>query len=231
MRTNRMMQSKIYRFLDYLLRLILLNALIVIPAFSFFLIYELIDKEGSYRLAFLTLIPLILWLFPSIVAVTDVIKQYETDETNTIFKDFFKSFGKNYLKSIIITFILAILIILLYNSITYFFKNARKDTLHLLCFFLSISIAFVAILIAVQIPLVMAYFKKLRIWELLKLSCIMTFKNLGINILIALMIIGIGAIDITLNYVMITIGFSVPIYITIKMSFKQYIKIYRKVEE
>lgn len=231
MRTNRMMQSKIYRFLDYLLRLILLNALIVIPAFSFFLIYELIDKEGSYRLAFLTLIPLILWLFPSIVAVTDVIKQYETDETNTIFKDFFKSFGKNYLKSIIITFILAILIILLYNSITYFFKNARKDTLHLLCFFLSISIAFVAILIAVQIPLVMAYFKKLRIWELLKLSCIMTFKNLGINIIIALMIIGIGAIDITLNYVMITIGFSVPIYITIKMSFKQYIKIYRKVEE
>lgn len=231
MRTNRMMQSKIYRFLDYLLRLILLNALIVIPAFSFFLIYELIDKEGSYRLAFLTLIPLILWLFPSIVAVTDVIKQYETDETNTIFKDFFKSFGKNYLKSIIITFILAILIILLYNSITYFFKNARKDTLHLLCFFLSISIAFVAILIAVQIPLVMAYFKKLRIWELLKLSCIMTFKNLGINILIALMIIGIGAIDIRLNYVMITIGFSVPIYITIKMSFKQYIKIYRKVEE
>ena len=226
-----MMQSKIYRFLDYLLRLILLNALIVIPAFSFFLIYELIDKEGSYRLAFLTLIPLILWLFPSIVAVTDVIKQYETDETNTIFKDFFKSFGKNYLKSIIITFILAILIILLYNSITYFFKNARKDTLHLLCFFLSISIAFVAILIAVQIPLVMAYFKKLRIWELLKLSCIMTFKNLGINILIALMIIGIGAIDIRLNYVMITIGFSVPIYITIKMSFKQYIKIYRKVEE
>jgi membrane protein len=226
-----MMQSKIYRFLDYLLRLILLNALIVIPAFSFFLIYELIDKEGSYRLAFLTLIPLILWLFPSIVAVTDVIKQYETDETNTIFKDFFRSFGKNYLKSIIITFILAILIILLYNSITYFFKNARKDTLHLLCFFLSISIAFVAILIAVQIPLVMAYFKKLRIWELLKLSCIMTFKNLGINILIALMIIGIGAIDITLNYVMITIGFSVPIYITIKMSFKQYIKIYRKVEE
>lgn len=226
-----MMQSKIYRFLDYLLRLILLNALIVIPAFSFFLIYELIDKEGSYRLAFLTLIPLILWLFPSIVAVTDVIKQYETNETNTIFKDFFKSFGKNYLKSIIITFILAILIILLYNSITYFFKNARKDTLHLLCFFLSISIAFVAILIAVQIPLVMAYFKKLRIWELLKLSCIMTFKNLGINILIALMIIGIGAIDITLNYVMITIGFSVPIYITIKMSFKQYIKIYRKVEE
>lgn len=231
MRTNRMMQSKIYRFLDYLLRLILLNALIVIPAFSFFLIYELIDKEGSYRLAFLTLIPLILWLFPSIVAVTDVIKQYETDETNTIFKDFFRSFGKNYLKSIIITFILAILIILLYNSITYFFKNARKDTLHLLCFFLSISIAFVAILIAVQIPLVMAYFKKLRIWELLKLSCIMAFKNLGINILIALMIIGIGAIDITLNYVMITIGFSVPIYITIKMSFKQYIKIYRKVEE
>lgn len=226
-----MMQSKIYRFLDYLLRLILLNALIVIPAFSLFIIYEYIDKEGNYQFAFLTLIPLFFWLFPSIVAVTDVIKQYETEETNTIFKDFFKSFGKNYWKSILITFILMIVIVLLYNSIMYFFQNARKDTLHLICFFLSVSIAFVMILIVEQIPLVMAYFKSLRIWEILKLSCIMAFKHLGINILIAIAIIAIIAADIILNYVMITIGFSIPIYIMVKMSFKQYIKIYRKVEE
>lgn len=231
MRTNRIMQSKIYRFMDYVLRLILLNALIAIPAFSFFIIYGLIDKEGSYRLASLTLIPMIFWLFPSIVAVTDVIKQYENDETNTIFKDFFKSFGKNYFKSLLISFLLIVTIVLLYNSITYFFNNARKDTLHLLCFFLSISISFVALLIISHIPLVMAYFKKMRIKEILKISSLMAFRNILINVLITFILIAFIAIDVTMNYIMIIGGFSLPIYLVVKISFRQYIKIYRKVEE
>lgn len=231
MRTNRIMQSKLYRFMDYVLRLILLNALIAIPSFSFFFIYGLIDKDGNYRLVSLTLIPMILWLFPSIVAVTSVIKQYENDETNTIFKDFFKNFGRSYLKSLIIGFLLIIIIILLGNSIMYFFNNARKDTLHLLCFFLSISISFVILLIVSHIPIVMAYFKNLRIKEILKISCLMAFKNIFINMLIVLVIIAFIAIDITMNYIMIAGGFSLPIYLVVKMSFKQYIKIYRKVEE
>lgn len=231
MRTNRIMQSKIYRFMDYVLRLILLNALIAIPAFSFFIVYGLINKEGNYQLVSLTLIPMFFWLFPSIVAVTDVIKQYENDETNTIFKDFFKSFGKNYFKSLLISFLLIAIIVLLYNSITYFFNNARKDTLHLLCFFLSISISFVALLIVSHIPLVMAYFKKLRIKEILKLSTLMAFRTILINLLITFVLIAFIAIDVTMNYIMIIGGFSLPIYLVVKMSFRQYIKIYRKVEE
>lgn len=231
MRTNRIMQSKLYRFMDYVLRLILLNALIVIPAFSFFLIYGLIDKDGNYRLVSLTLIPMLFWLFPSIVAVTSVIKQYENDETNTIFKDFFKNFGKHYGKSLLISLLLIVVIILFYNSITYFFNNAKKDTLHLLCFFLAISISFVVLLIVSHIPLVMAYFKKLRIKEIIKISCLMAFRNVFVNILIVFVIIAFIVIDITMNYVMIIGGFSLPIYLVVKMSFKQYIKIYRKVEE
>ncbi len=231
MKTGRIMQSKIYRILDYLLRLILLNALIVIPAFSFFFIYHLIDKEGNYQLSYLTLIPIFFWLIPSIVATTDVIKQYETDETNTIFKDFFISFKQNYLRSLLITIILVVVIALLGNSIWYFFKYARKDTLHIIGFFLSVSIAFVVLLIVEQIPLVMAYFKKIRVIEILKLSFIMAFKNLGTNIMIALVLIGIFSLDIAFNYLMILGGFSLPIYLAIKMSFKKYIKIYRKVEE
>ncbi len=231
MKTGRIMQSKIYRILDYLLRLILLNALIVIPAFSFFFIYHLIDKEGNYQLSYLTLIPIFFWLIPSIIATTDVIKQYETDETNTIFKDFFVSFKQNYLRSLLITIILVVVIALLGNSIWYFFKYARKDALHIIGFFLSVSIAFVVLLIVEQIPLVMAYFKKIRVIEILKLSFIMAFKNLGINIMIALVLIGIFSLDIAFNYLMILGGFSLPIYLAIKMSFKKYIKIYRKVEE
>ncbi len=228
---KRIMQSKIYRILDYLLRLILLNALIVVPSFSFFIIYQLIDRSGNYRFVFITLIPLILWLFPSIVATTDVIKQYQNDETNTIFKDFFKSFIKNYWRSLLITVILIIVIVLLYNSVVYFFNNARKDTLHLICFFLSSSIAFVALFITIQIPLVMAYFKGLRIIEIIRLSFILAFKNTFINMVITLIVIAIAMLDITFNYLMLFGGFSIPIYIVVKLSYRQYIKIYRKVEE
>ena len=119
MRSDRIMQSKIYRLFDYVLRLVLLNVLIVVPSFSLFIIYSAINKSGNNHLTFLLLIPMLLWLFPSIVATTDVIRQYENKETNTIFKDFFKSIKKLYLKSFIIsieiapeTTILALLVLI-----------------------------------------------------------------------------------------------------------------------
>ena len=99
MNSNRIMRSKIYRFLDYLLRLILLNALVVVPSFSFFIIYGSFASELNNTLANISLIPIFFLLFPSVVACFDVIRQYETDETNTIFKDFFKSFKKGIIVS------------------------------------------------------------------------------------------------------------------------------------
>ena len=90
MKSDRIMRSKIYRFLDYVLRLIILNALIIIPSFSFFIIFATLYENNDHPFIYLTLIPVLFWFFPSIVSCTDVIKQYETNETNTIFKDFFK---------------------------------------------------------------------------------------------------------------------------------------------
>ena len=116
MKSDRMMRSKIYRFLDYVLRLIILNALIIIPSFSFFIIFATLYENNDNPLIYLTLIPVLFWFFPSIVSCTDVIKQYETNETNTIFKDFFKSLKKNYLKSLILSIIIAIIIFIFYNS-------------------------------------------------------------------------------------------------------------------
>lgn len=112
MKSDRIMRSKIYRFLDYVLRLIILNALIIIPSFSFFIIFATLYENNDHPLIYLTLIPVLFWFFPSIVSCTDVIKQYETNETNTIFKDFFKSLKKNYLKSFILSIIIAIMIVI-----------------------------------------------------------------------------------------------------------------------
>ena len=69
------------------------------------------------------------------------------------------------------------------------------------------------------------------ILQILKLSFIFAFKNIGIKLIIAFCILGFGFIDAITTYAMALGGFSLPIYIMVKLSFKQYIRIYRKVEE
>lgn len=230
MKSNRIMQSKIYRFLDYALRLILLNALAIIPSFSFFIIYASFNNNFDSRLVYLTMIPLILWLFPSIVACTDVIKQYETNETNTIFKDFFKSFFNNYLKSMFFTIVIVICAILLYNSFMFFMNYANKSSIYIVGLILSFSFIFAFLMIIANVPLVMAYFKGLRILEISKLACIMAFKDLLTNVLMVITIIIFIILDVAFYVLMAVAGIALPIFLVIKLSFKQYIKIYRKVE-
>ena len=231
MKSNRIMQSKIYRFLDYVFRLIVLNALVMIPSFSFFIIYANLNKSSDGPLIYLTLIPLVLLFFPSVVACIDVIKQYETNETNTIFKDFFKSFIKNYLKSLVFTIFIIISGLLLYNSFIYFVNYVRNSSIHILGVILSFSFSFAFLMIVLHIPLVMAYFKGLRIIEITKLACIMAFKDILTSMLMVFIVLFFVIIDVALYIVMIFGGISIPLFLVIKLSFKQYEKIYRKVKE
>lgn len=171
------------------------------------------------------------WFFPSIVSCTDVIKQYETNETNTIFKDFFKSLKKNYLKSFILSIIIAIMIVIFYNSFNFFMTYANKGFIYILGLLLIIPFVISAAMILIHIPLVMAYFKNLMLKEIVKLSCIMAFKDILNNILIVLIVSLLMSLNIALYFVMAIGGISIPIYIAVKLSFKKYIKIYRKVEK
>lgn len=230
MKSDRMMRSKIYRFLDYVLRLIILNALIIIPSFSFFIIFATLYENNDNPLIYLTLIPVLFWFFPSIVSCTDVIKQYETNETNTIFKDFFKSLKK---LSQIINFINNYCYnnIYFYNSLNFFITYANKGFIYILGLLLIIPFVVSAYMIIIHIPIVMAYFKNLMLKEIIKLSCIMAFKDILNNILIVLIVALFMSLNIALYFVMAIGGISIPIYIAIKLSFKKYIKIYRKVEK
>lgn len=231
MKSNRIMQSKIYRFLDYVLRLILLNALIVIPSFSFFIIYASLNKTTDNPLIYLSLIPLVLWMFPSIVATSSVIRQYETNDTNTIFKDFFKSLKSTYLKSLLFTFVILVCGMLLYNSVMFFANYIRNSLIHTVGLLLSVSCIAIFIIIVINIILVMSYFKGLRVIEIVKLANIMAFKDLLSNILAMFVVLIFLFLDIAMYVLMAFGGFAIPIYLVIKLTFKKYIKIYRKVEE
>lgn len=231
MSTNKFVKSKLYRFLDYVLRLVLLNFLVVIPSFSILTIYSLFSKDTESIWFYLTLLPLLLWLFPSVVATTDVIRQYEDDQTNTIFKDFFKSLKKHYMKSFIVGIIVFLLVFLLSNSFSYFSTNQNKDIVYLIGLLLTISFIVVLTLIVVHIPLVFSYFSELRFFEYLELALIMAFKGIGTTILTVITVTIVLFISFMYYIVMIVCGISVAIYLIVKLSFKQYIKIYRKVEE
>ena len=231
MRSDRIMQSKIYRLFDYVLRLVLLNVLIVVPSFSLFIIYSAINKSGNNHLTFLLLIPMLLWLFPSIVATTDVIRQYEDDETNTIFKDFFKSFAKHFIKSFIIGIVIYLLAMLFYNSFNYFYINQGKGITYLIGLIVTISFIFVVVYLIIHLPLVLVYFSDLTLLQYIKLALIMAFKDFGTTFLMAIIAIIVGTLSILFNYVMFFGGISLTVYLCVKLSYKHYIKIYRKVEK
>lgn len=230
MKSSRFLNSKFYRILDYVLRLIILNFLIVIPSFSFMIIYSLFRLPTEEWYFYLTLIPICIYLFPAIVASFNVIIKYELDESNTIFKEFFKSLKEVYLKSLLGSIILIIVFILMYNSLNFFIVNATTDIIYLIGLFLSLSFSIMFIFMVVHLPLNYCYFKKLNFFDYYKLSFMMAFKGFGITAIMTLIVIAIGSIAIFNYYVMFFMGFTLPIFFLVKLSFKQYIKIYRKVE-
>ena len=211
MSTNNFVKSKLYRFLDYVLRLVLLNFLVVIPSFSILMIYSLFSKDTESIWFYLTLLQLLLWLFPSVVATADVIRQYEDNQTNTIFKDFFKSLKKHYLKSFIAGIIIFLLIFLLYNSFTYFSTNQNKDIVYLIGLLLTISFIVTLALVVVHIPLVFIYFSGMSFFEYIQLALIMAFKGIGTTILIVIAVLIVLFISFMYYIVMIVCGISIQL--------------------
>lgn len=113
----------------------------------------------------------------------------------------------------------------------FFITYANKGFIYILGLLLIIPFVVSACMIIIHIPIVMAYFKNLMLKEIIKLSCIMAFKDILNNILIVLIVALFMSLNIALYFVMAIGGISIPIYIAIKLSFKKYIKIYRKVEK
>lgn len=231
MSTKGFTKGKLYRFLDYVLRLVLLNFCVVVPSFIALIIYSLFSKNTDTIWFYLTLVPVVLWLFPSITAVTDVIRQYEDNLTTTIFKDFFVSIKRNYVKSFIIGIFVYVLVILLYNSLNFFYVNQGKGAGYIIGLFLSASFSVMVLCLIVHLPLVVAYFSNLKVIEYIKLALMLGFRDIGKTILMIIASIIIIIISILSYYIMFIIGISMMIYCLVKLSFKQYIKIYRKVEE
>ena len=238
--------DSIFAVLDYVYRIVMLNLLIIIPAFSPVLIYSFITKGNenpSDWIMYLTLFPAMVYLFPAIVSVVDVFKMYHEKTTKGVFKEFFQSLKKHFLKSFLVSIIVVLSVILFTFRITLkngvvitgpllFFFNNMDNLLYLCCLFLTISFIIFGLFILIHLPLVMVYFDKLSIWQYLKVAFIMSFRKVGLTLIILMIVGGFLILDIIFKDIFMFIaGISLPLYFLVKLSFKEYIKLYRKVEK
>lgn len=229
MKTGNLMKNKIYIFLDYVFRLIMINLLIIVPSFSFLFIYSYLDIASSNWL-YVTLIPMALYFYPGVVAGFDVIRLYEDEKSTGIFKEFFTSFKKHYLKSLLFGLIILIIIILLSNSVYYFYQQATLGIGYLISFIVTCSVVLIGAMVMVHLPITAVYFDDLTIKDSLQLTLMMAFKDLWRTFLMVIIVGIFVVVDLLSIYVLLIIGVSGFIYLLIKISFKRYIMIKRKIE-
>ena len=252
MKTNKKTQppklkkvmTSLSAFLDYVFRIVMLNLLIVVPALMPFLIYSYIIENNqniSELIGYITLIPVAIYMFPAIVSVVDVLRMYQDNQTKGVFKEFFISFKNHFLKSLLFSVIIfSVLFLLLMNfeinnftiqGPVFYFINNLQDLPSLFGLAITVSFVLIGCYITVHLPLVMVYFEGLSLWQYLKLAFIMSFRKPMKTIVILLIVIAFIVLDLLLPVSTFIVGVSLPLYLIVKLSFKEYIKLYRKVEE
>lgn len=222
--------SKIFRFFDYVFRLVLINLLIVVPSFSLLYIFSLVLKDNdNVILNYLPLVPIILYFYPAVCAGINTIRLYELKVTDSLFKDFFKSFGKLYLKALIETIIIGVFVVLMYNSITFFYLNINESIINNIGFVMSIGFSVMMIAVIIHLPLIMGYCEGLNVFQDIKLAFLMAFKDLIISLVLAVIIAVWLYLLIVFDQSMIFLiigGVSFPLYLIVKLTYKKYYIVY-----
>lgn len=227
MKKFNLYNSKIFKFFDYCFRLVLINLLIIIPSFLLFYIMTLFFKDSMDNIyGLLTLIPAVLYMYPAICAGIDLIKKFELKQCNTVFREFFKSLKRIYLKALIETLLILVCIVVFYLSIRYFYLHLSDGIINSFGLFLSIAFAIMLLVILVHLPLVMNYMEGCMIIDDIKLACMMAFQDLAITLGIVIFIIADIAIMSVTPTLLVICGFSLPMYLLIKLTFKKYYIVY-----
>lgn len=228
MKSVNLYNSKIFKFFDYVFRIVLINLLIIIPSFLLLYLFNIFFKDlPNFKYwSYLTLIPTILYIYPAICAGIDLVSKFELKLCNTVFKEFFKSFKKVYKKAIIETIFLVIFILLFYNSIIYFYTSLSEGLINIIGLILSISFSIMLLCIVIHLPLVMSYMSGCRIIDDIKLATMMAFKDLAITLALVVTIVVIAYLSIMYDTILIIGGFGLPIYLVVRLTFKKYYIIY-----
>lgn len=227
MKRFNLYNSRIFKFFDYCFRLVLINLLILLPSFLLFYLFSLLFKNNMDTiLGLIPLIPAMLYMYPAICAGVDLIRKYELKQCNTVFKEFFKSLKRIFIKALIEIIIILIFFVLFYFSIRYFYLHLLDGIINGFGFVLAIAFAIMLLVIIVHLPLVMNYMEGCMIIDDIKLASMMAFQDLVITLGIVIFIIGDVALMFYTPTLAVICGFSLPMYLLIKLTFKKYYIVY-----
>ena len=227
MKSFNLYNSKIFKFFDYVFRLVLINLLILVPSFLIIYLMSLFFKEQIYTIwGLIALIPALLYLYPAVCAGVDLIRKYEMKECNTVFKEFFKSFKKVYLKALLETLILIFVALLFGNSVAFFYVNISKGVVYGFGLVLAAAFTIMLLTIIVHLPLVMNYMAGCRIIDDIKLASMMAFQDLAITIGIVIVTIAMVSLSMVNITIAVICGFSLPLYLLVKLTFKKFYIVY-----
>ena len=222
---RKILNSKVYKVVDFIVRLMLLNILLIMISSSLFIIVTTFVSDLKRIWYLILLIPTILTIFPSVVALTEVIKSYIIDKNTGLLKDFFRFFAKHFFKAMLVGIILSIFILLLVNSYFYFDATKLNGPIYMIGYILTLSFSLILLLLAIHMSLVFVYFSELNIIQIAKISFIIAFKELGITLVLVI----IAFLSIILSYYfqiyLILFAFSLVIYFNVLLTKRIYIKL------
>lgn len=198
---EKRINSKPYRFFDFLYKLLIMNLL------TFFLSL------------------LIITAFPAIIAMNATIK-YDMDEPNP-FKAYFSNFKHYFKKTFFIGLILLFGAAIVGFAIYFYIFAVPQDTINTIIFQMGVVVMFilaiVIVMLCVHIPLITITFESLTISEIIKTSFYISFRYLLTTLILFGMLI-VKIIGIILFPIWIIVGISLPTFLGIRMTKAVYYK-------
>ncbi len=226
---RKFFSSKVYKVFDYIMRLILLNvAIFIVSLLLPLLLSNLVKNEDLSWLITISYIPTFFTFLPAIIACLDVIKSYELDHENGVFKVFFKAFKKNYRGAMALSTVILLVTIPLYNSYNVFNSLKAESIANAVGYVLTISIAVIILFLIMHVPLVMIYFRGITFFESIKLAFIFAFKDMLGSILMLIVIVASLISAYFWAWYMAIFSISLPCFLIIKITKKTYLRLYNK---
>lgn len=198
---EKKMNSKSYRFFDFLYKLLIMNLV-------------------TFLLSLL-----IITAFPAIVSLNATIKN-DMDEVNP-FKAYFSNFGHYFKKSFLIGLLIIVTIAIICFAFYFYAYAVPQDTFNKIVFQMGVAVMIIlmiiVIMLCVHLPLLIVSFTSLTIGETIKTSFYISFRYFLTTLVLFGMFV-LKIIGIALFPIWIIFGISLPTFLGIKITKPVYLK-------
>ncbi len=195
---EKKLNSKTYRFFDYLFGLVIVNLMTIILSL------------------------LIVTLLPAVTTAYQTISDFKEVGPSKVFRMYFSNLKKHIEKSFIIGLFIIIIIVLAAFSMYFYGAHFSPDSfIGQAGYWVMLLVLFLLMLFSLHLPLVMVNFQNLGIIDTIRISIFICFRYFISSLIIfgmnLVMLVGVLALPIW-----VVIGISLPIFLAIRLTDATY---------